>query len=90
MKHYKLSKLIPGYKIRPSLKGHKLVALPWEIKEPTLIHIDGEAILYNKEDKLLHKQEFQDKFDRGTTYTLHYYKLKTEDESVDESQLNLF
>jgi len=50
MNRYKLSKLVPGYRIKPSLRDKKLLALPWEVKEPTRIIISGgESCLLNEE-----------------------------------------
>tara|TARA_R110001583_G_scaffold72139_3_gene202346 strand:+ start:145 stop:411 length:267 start_codon:yes stop_codon:yes gene_type:complete len=87
MNRYKLSKLVPGYKVKPSLKDKKLLALPWEVKEPTRVILsNGESSLLNQESRLLHKQEFKDKFGRDKTYTLHYYEY-VDDQPTNQTKL---
>ena len=87
MNHYKLQKLIPGYKIKPSLRGKTLVALPFKVKEPTVITYKEESIHLNKESVLLYEQMFDDKFGRNKTYTLYYYEYIT---GKPTNQISLF
>lgn len=87
MKRYNLNKLIPGYKIRPSLKGKTLVALPFQVKEPTTVIHNNENYHLQKDSPLLHQETFKDKFGRNKTYTLYYYEYTKE---VITNQTKLF
>jgi len=75
MKEYVLKKLIPGYKIKPSLRGLTLIALPFKYeKEKITIKFSDKSMVVDADTPLLHQETFPDKFGRDKTYTLYYYQ----------------
>lgn len=88
MRQYKLGKLIPGYKVKPSLRGKVLIAIPWKVTELTIVILKDANYRLDSGSPMLHKQTFDDKFGRDKTYVLHYYEYAEKDESTN--QLNLF
>jgi len=80
MNYYNIKKLIKGYKVCPELKSKTLIAIP-EKKVKSIYGFTNTIITYNKQKMsitrntpLLHKDQFRDKFNRGTFYTLLYYE----------------
>jgi len=84
---YHLKKLIPGYKIKPSLKGKTLVALPFAVKNPTVVVYKSENYYLRPDSPLLHKETFEDKFGRDKSYTLYYYEYV---DKKNDNQLKMF
>jgi len=77
MIQYNIKKLIKGYKIKPSLKGLTLVAVPSKFSNKTIkITHKEERMVITKDSPLLHNESFMDKFGRNKQYTLYYYEWK--------------
>tara|TARA_R110000824_G_scaffold399220_1_gene604329 strand:+ start:851 stop:1111 length:261 start_codon:yes stop_codon:yes gene_type:complete len=75
MKEYLLKKLISGYKIKPSLRGLTLVALPFKYtKEKITVKFSDKSMVIDADTPLLHQETFPDKFGRDKNYTLYYYQ----------------
>tara|TARA_R100000654_G_scaffold21267_2_gene42885 strand:+ start:799 stop:1062 length:264 start_codon:yes stop_codon:yes gene_type:complete len=75
MIQYKLKKLIKGYRVSPLLKNRTLVGIPYkhEFKDIKVQHKEDKMII-TKNTPLLHREQFKDKFNRNTFYTLYYYE----------------
>ena len=75
MKHYKIKKLVNGYRVSPLLKTRTLVALPYiNTSESIKVECGNESMIVNRETPLLHQESFKDKFGRSRNYTLYYYE----------------
>ena len=75
MKHYKIKKLVNGYRVSPLLKTRILVALPYiNTSESISVVCGNETMIVNRETPLLHQESFKDKFGRNRNYTLYYYE----------------
>ena len=75
MKHYKIKKLVNGYRVSPLLKTRTLVALPYiNTHESISVVCGNETMIVNRETPLLHQQSFKDKYGRNRNYTLYYYE----------------
>ena len=86
MKHYKIKKLVNGYRVSPLLKTRTLVALPYiNTSESISVLYNNETMIVNRETPLLHQESFKDKFGRNRNYTLYYYEW-----CPNENQQRLF
>ena len=75
MKSYILKKLIEGYKVNHRHRGVNLVAIPYKYyNEKILVIPDNKEMTIDQDTPLLGSETFEDKFGRGTSYTLFYYK----------------
>ena len=75
MKHYKIKKLVNGYRVSPLLKTRILVALPYiNTSESISVVCGNETMIVNRETPLLHQESFKDKFGRNRNYTIYYYQ----------------
>jgi len=80
MNYYNIKKLIKGYRVCPNLKSKTLIAVPQKQVTSnygfvnTTINYDNQKMTITRNTPLLHKDQFRDKFNRGTTYTLYYYE----------------
>lgn len=75
MKHYKIKKLVNGYRVSPLLKTRTLVALPYiNTHESISVVCGNETMIVNRETPLLHQESFKDKYGRNRNYTLYYYE----------------
>ena len=75
MKHYKIKKLINGYRISPLLKSRTLVGLPFKYScMPIQVTCKDKSMVINRDTPLLHQEQFKDKFGRDRLYTLFYYE----------------
>ena len=75
MKHYKIKKLVNGYRVSPLLKTRTLVALPYiNTHESISVVCGNETMIVNRETPLLYQESFKDKYGRNRNYTLYYYE----------------
>ena len=87
MKSYILKKLISGHRVHPRHSGLNLVALPYKYaNEKILVIHDDKKMTIDQDTPLLGSKTFEDKFDRGTNYTLFYYQW---DPSKNQIKLEL-
>lgn len=91
MNKYKLKKLVKGYKLKPSLKGLTLVAIPDKyqrlINNNFVVRVECEGLttLLTKSNRLLHKEMQKCKFNNGKWFTLYYYEWQP-----NKRQISLF
>ena len=80
MNYYNIKKLIKGYRVCPDLKSKTLIAVPQKKLYsrygfiPVQIVYGGKKMNITRNTPLLHQQQFRDRFNRGTFYTLFYYE----------------
>lgn len=80
MNHYSIKKLIKGYRVCPNLKSKTLIAIPQKKIYsrygfiPLQVFYDGKKMGITRNTPILHREQFRDKFNRGTFYTLIYYE----------------
>tara|TARA_B100000519_G_C14261030_1_gene448044 strand:+ start:3503 stop:3790 length:288 start_codon:yes stop_codon:yes gene_type:complete len=91
MNYYNIKKLISGYKVCPELKSKTLIAVPQKKVYskygliPTRVVFRDKKMDITSNTPLLHKDQFRDRFNRGTFYTLLYYEWMP-----NKQQLSLF
>tara|TARA_R100000655_G_scaffold31221_1_gene62688 strand:- start:24689 stop:24973 length:285 start_codon:yes stop_codon:yes gene_type:complete len=80
MNYYSIKKLIKGYRVCPDLKSKTLIAIP-EKKLfsqygfiPIIVNFKDKKMSITRNTPILHREQFRDKFNRGTFYTLFYYE----------------
>ena len=86
MKYYRIRKLINGYRIKPSLKGYKLVGVPRKPLQDMVVDTPEGKMVLNRHSKCVHEETFEDKYGRNRTYTLYYYIYKQK-QVTDQLQL---
>lgn len=80
MNYYNIKKLIKGYRVCPDLKSKTLIAIPQKKINsqygfvPIQVVYDGRKMSITRNTPILHREQFRDKFNRGTFYTLLYYE----------------
>ena len=80
MNYYSIKKLIKGYRVCPDLKSKTLIAIPQKKLYsqygfiPIIVNFKDKKMSITRNTPLLHKEQFRDKFNRGTFYTLFYYE----------------
>tara|TARA_R100001443_G_scaffold117452_1_gene142995 strand:+ start:4548 stop:4832 length:285 start_codon:yes stop_codon:yes gene_type:complete len=80
MNYYSIKKLIKGYRVNPNLKSKTLIAIPQKKLYshygfiPIQVNFKDKKMSITRNTPLLHKEQFRDKFNRGTFYTLLYYE----------------
>jgi len=80
MNYYSLKKLIKGYRVAPTLKSKTLIAIPEKKLYsqygfiPIIVNFKDKKMSITRNTPILHKEQFRDKFNRGTFYTLFYYE----------------
>lgn len=80
MKYYNIKKLIKGYRVCPDLKSKTLIAIPKKNIysrygfKPIQVVYGEKKMSITRNTPLLHKENFRDRFNRGTFYTLFYYE----------------
>ena len=91
MNYYSIKKLIAGYRVCPELKSKTLIAVPQKKVYsnygliPTRIVFRDKKMDITSTTPLLQREQFRDRFNRGTNYTLFYYEWKP-----NKQQLSLF
>lgn len=80
MNYYSIKKLIKGYRVSPDLKSKTLIAIPqkkiysrYGFIPLQIVHGDKKMSI-TRNTPILHREQFRDKFNRGTFYTLFYYE----------------
>ena len=80
MNYYNIKKLIKGYRVSPDLKSKTLIAVPqkkiysrYGFIPLQIVHGDKKMSI-TRNTPILHREQFRDKFNRGTFYTLFYYE----------------
>ena len=80
MNYYSIKKLIKGYRVNPNLKNKTLIAIPQKKLYtqygfiPIQVNYQDQKMSITRNTPLLHREQFRDKFNRGTFYTLLYYE----------------
>ena len=80
MNYYNIKKLIKGYRVSPDLKSKTLIAIPqkkiysrYGFIPLQIVHGDKKMSI-TRNTPILHREQFRDKFNRGTFYTLFNYE----------------
>jgi len=76
MKYYNAKTIVSGYKICTSLRGTRLVAVPYLATRQTSIMVTHKKIkmLITQHSRVLHKEMFRDKHIPNRHYVLYYYE----------------